>query len=144
MAKKFPAFGGVIGDRPPGPSQPKPIVVRANEVSEKTGQSDGALRLAAVDHHRGASRIWMGRVRNQPGMTSVPHHHGEAETAGYVISGHCRISYGEGYKEYVDLGPGDFVFVPANFPHIEANLSATEPLEFITARSPDNIVINLG
>lgn len=76
-------------------------------------------------------------------MTSSPHHHGEAETAGLVVSGHCRISFGPDYHESVDLAPGDFVFVPANFPHIEANTSDTEPVEFITARSPDNIVINL-
>ena len=86
----------------------------------------------------------MGRAHMDPGTVSVPHHHGDAETAGYVISGHCRISYGPAFGEYVDFGPGDFVFVPANYPHIEANLSATEPVDFITARSPDNTVINLA
>jgi uncharacterized RmlC-like cupin family protein len=130
-------------ERLPASKVDKPIVVRPDDVTSRTNQSPGAVRMAAIDAGRGASRIWMGKVHNDPGMKSVPHHHGDAETAGYVVRGRCRIWYGVDYREYVDLGPGDFVFVPANCPHIEANLSDTEPLEFITARSPENVVINL-
>ena len=83
------------------------------------------------------------RATAPPGMRSAPHHHGEAETGVYVISGHCRFYYGEGFSEYQDAGPGDLVFVPPNTPHIEANLSAEEPAELIGVRSPSNIVINL-
>jgi uncharacterized RmlC-like cupin family protein len=35
------------------------------------------------------------------------------------------------------------IYVPANTPHIEANLSEDEPAEFVVTRSPSNIVINL-
>ena len=35
------------------------------------------------------------------------------------------------------------VFVPANTPHIEQNISQDEPAEFIGVRSPRNIVVNL-
>jgi uncharacterized RmlC-like cupin family protein len=76
-------------------------------------------------------------------MRSVPHHHGEAETAGFVMSGRARIYFGEDYEEYVDMERGDFCYVPAYLPHIEANLSDTEPLVFLTCRTPDNIVVNL-
>ena len=118
-------------------------VIRATEMHDDTGQSAGALRLAGVDRSRGASRIWMGRVSNEPGARSLPHHHGEAETAGYVLKGHARIFFGENFAESVDLFAGDFVFVPPHTPHIEANASDTEELIYITARTPDNIVINL-
>ena len=72
-----------------------------------------------------------------------PHHHGEAETAAYVLSGHIRVFFGEGFREFVEAGPGDFIFVPAHFPHIEGNV-ADEPAEAVLSRSPDNIVVNLG
>ena len=43
----------------------------------------------------------------------------------------------------MDLEQGDFVFVPSNFAHIEGNRSDEEPLVWLTARAPDNIVVNL-
>ena len=120
------------------------IAITADELSDDTAQTEGLPRLAGVSGDTtGASSIWMGRPTGEPGMDSGPHHHGEAETAGYVMSGESRIYYGEDYDEYVDLGPGDFVYVPPYLPHVERNRSETEPVEFVTARSPDNIVVNL-
>lgn len=116
-------------------------------VATDDGQTTGAQRLVAVgpgdDAVAQSRRIWMGQVHNEPGMRSVPHHHGEAETAGYILSGHARIFWGEDFQQYCDLVTGDFCYVPPNLPHIEANASDTEPLVFLTCRVPDNIVINL-
>ncbi|MCX9192396.1 cupin [Carbonactinospora thermoautotrophica] len=121
-----------------------PRVVRAAQVTDQTAQSAGALRVAGVSGATaGATRIWLGKVSTGPGHRSAAHHHGDAETAGYVLKGRARIYYGEDFKEYVDLEEGDFIFVPPNFPHIEANLSDEEELVWLTARTPDNIVINL-
>ena len=126
------------------PSGTEVRVIRAGQDSEQTAQSAGMARRAGIDSNStGAKRLWMGRVTAPPGMRSAPHHHGEAETGAYVLSGRCRVYYGEGLAEYVDAGPGDLIFVPANTPHIEANISEDEPAEFITVRSPSNIVINL-
>src|SRR5687767_6596714 len=90
----------------------------------------------------GSQRLWMGRVTGQPGMNSGPHHHGEAETCGYVLSGSCRVYYGDGFTEYVDLNAGDFIYVAPYVPHIEMN-PTDQPVEFVTVRTPDNIVVNL-
>jgi uncharacterized RmlC-like cupin family protein len=38
---------------------------------------------------------------------------------------------------------GDWVFVPPFMPHVEANMSVTEELVWLTARTPENIVVNL-
>lgn len=119
-------------------------VIHVDQDSEQTGQTAGMIRRSGVDgKSAGARQIWMGRVTGLPGMNSGAHHHGEAETAAYVISGRCRVYFGEGFREYLDAGPGDLVYIPANTPHIEANLSEDEPAEYIVARSPGNIVINL-
>lgn len=121
-----------------------PVVTRKGREDQQTGQSGGAVRISGVSpQHTPATRIWYGKVSNEPGYRSFPHHHGEAETGGYVLSGKGRIYFGEDYSKYEDLDEGDFVFVPPFMPHVEANMSVTEDLVWVTARTPDNIVVNL-
>lgn len=121
-----------------------PIVTRAGQEHTGTAQSGGAVRVSGVSpQHTPATKIWYGKVTNEPGYRSLPHHHGEAETGGYVLTGIARIYYGENYQEYVDMSEGDFVFVPPFMPHVEVNMSVTEELVWLTCRTPDNIVVNL-
>ncbi|MET3952106.1 cupin domain-containing protein [Arthrobacter sp. UYEF36] len=121
-----------------------PVVTRKGAEHRDTGQSGGAVRISGVStQHTPATKIWYGQVSNEPGYRSFPHHHGEAETGGYVLRGHGRIYFGEGYKEFIDMTEGDWVFVPPYMPHVEANMSVTEELVWLTARTPENIVVNL-
>jgi uncharacterized RmlC-like cupin family protein len=113
--------------------------------THNTAQSEGMVRRAAIDKHTVNSHsLWFGRVTCPPGLRSEPHHHGPAETAGHMLSGdRIRVYFGENYEEFIEVEPGDYLFVPAYIPHIEMNMSDVEAAEFVTARSPDNIVINL-
>ena len=122
----------------------RPVVTRRGQEVRDTAQSGGALRLSGVSiQHTPATRIWFGKVRNEPGYRSLPHHHGEAETGGYVLTGAARIYFGDGFTEFLDMQAGDFVFVPPYLPHVESNMSSTDELVWLTARTPDNIVVNL-
>ena len=121
-----------------------PVVTRRGEEHTETGQSGGAVRVSGVSiQHTPATRIWFGQVSNEPGYRSFPHHHGEAETGGYVLRGSARIYFGEGFSEWLDMSEGDWVFVPPFMPHVEANMSTTEELVWLTTRTPENIVVNL-
>jgi uncharacterized RmlC-like cupin family protein len=121
-----------------------PVVTRVGAEYADTGQSGGAHRVSGVSiQHTPATKIWFGKVSNDPGFRSLPHHHGEAETGGYVLRGRARIYFGEGYAQWLDMAEGDFVFVPPFMHHVEANMSTTEELVWLTTRTPDNIVINL-
>lgn len=121
-----------------------PVVTRHGLEYADTAQSGGAVRVSGVSvQHTPATKIWFGKVTNEPGYRSLPHHHGEAETGGYVLEGSARIYFGERYADYVDMDAGDFVFVPPFLPHVEVNMSVTERLVWLTCRTPDNIVINL-
>jgi uncharacterized RmlC-like cupin family protein len=121
-----------------------PVVTRAGQEPGTTGQSGGATRVSGVSiQHTPATRLWFGRVMNDPGFRSVPHHHGEAETGGYVLSGRARIYFGDKFADYLDMSEGDWVFVPPHLPHVECNLDRNRPLIWMTARTPDNIVVNL-
>ena len=120
-----------------------PTVVRGTRPPGDTAQTPGMERRPAIDAAAvGASRIWFGTVTCEPNYKGPPHQHGEAETAAYVISGYVRVYYGEKFEEWVEAGPGDFLFVPAHTWHIEAN-PYDEPCEQFLARGPDNIVINM-
>jgi len=121
-----------------------PVVTKNGQEYRQTGQSGGAVRISGVSpQHTPATKIWFGQVSNEPGYRSLPHHHAEAETGGYVLSGHGRIYFGENYSEYVDMTAGDWVFVPPHMPHVEANMSTTEELHWLTCRTPENLVVNL-
>ncbi|MEY8757853.1 cupin domain-containing protein [Peribacillus frigoritolerans] len=114
-------------------------IVRASDLNNLTNQTKNMPRKTAVQ----APNLWIGRVTGEPSKDSGAHHHGEAETAGFIISGTTQILYGENYKTYEELNPGDFLRVPTFLPHIERNVSNVEPVEFLTARNPRNIVVNL-
>jgi len=119
-------------------------VVKNTQPPGTTPQTRGMVRRPGIDANTtGAKRVWLGLVTCVPNTLGPPHHHGEAETAAYVLSGHIRVYYGEGFHEHIDAEPGDFIFVPAYLPHIEGNVT-DEPAEAVLSRSPDNIVVNLG
>ena len=119
-------------------------VHRATDLHAAPGQTHNARRISGVSKENSAAdRIWFGKVYTGPGEVSGAHHHGEAQTGGYVLKGRGYIRYGEGYAQIVYLEEGDFVFVPPYMPHIEGNASKTEDLIWMTTRTPDNIVVNL-
>ena len=107
--------------------------------------SGAMLREAAISHGIvGAERIWVGYVELPAGLASAPHHHGECESAIYIISGQARFRTGEAYRTEEIASPGDFVWVPPQVPHIEENVSGTEPVRMVVIRSTqETLVFNL-
>ncbi|MGH2450660.1 MAG: cupin domain-containing protein [Candidatus Limnocylindria bacterium] len=86
----------------------------------------------------GAERIWVGYVELPPGLVSDAHHHGEAESAIFIVSGDARFVSGE---ETVDAHAGDFVWVPPHVLHVEANRSSAEPVRMVVARSTQETLV---
>lgn len=119
-------------------------VNRKHELEAAPGQTPRAMRISGVSvENSEVERLWFGRVHTGPGEISAAHHHGEAETGGFVLEGRGFIRYGERYEQIVYLEEGDFVYVPPFVPHIEGNASQTRELVWMTTRTPDNIVVNL-
>jgi len=118
------------------------VVVRSGQLSSDTAQTPGMPRLSAIDPRTGSKKLWVGRVTGLPLMDSGAHHHGEAETVGYVLAGNVRIRFGDHYERSVELNAGDFIYIAPYVPHIEQNPNDA-PVEFVTIRTPDNIVVRL-
>ncbi|HWU32764.1 MAG TPA: cupin domain-containing protein [Marmoricola sp.] len=107
-------------------------------------QTSKARRYAGVTpRNTEAEKLWFGKVFTAVGEYSDPHHHGEAETGGYVMQGRAFLRFGERFENIIYAEEGDFIFVPPYMPHIEGNASRTQELIWLTARQPDNIVVNL-
>jgi uncharacterized RmlC-like cupin family protein len=118
----------------------------AGDRTSDTPQTPGMRRYAAISGSlTGSQHLWMGGNTVRPGEKSADHHHGEADSGIYVVSGHPRFVFlVEGQEEQIDAAPGDFVYVPAWVPHREENPSHDEEAVVVLARStPEEIVVNL-
>lgn len=120
-------------------------VVRGDSLDLKTPQTPGMTRAAAIDHARtGAQKLWAGKVTIHPDARTGAHHHGELESAIYVISGRARMRWGDHLEFVAEAGPGDFIFVAPFVPHQEINASRDEPVSCVVVRSgQEPVVVNL-
>jgi uncharacterized RmlC-like cupin family protein len=119
--------------------------IRGGELTGQTNQTTGMTRREAVSGKTvGSTKVWMGQTHVAPQTNSGDHHHGEAETAIYVVSGNPVFVFAEGEKEIrLETEPGDYVFVPPYVPHREENPGAEEAVVVIARSSQEGVVVNL-
>lgn len=86
----------------------------------------------------GASAIHMQLLTVPPGAKAKAHKHEAHETALYVLSGEVGMYYGEKLEKHMVTRAGDFVYIPANMPHLPYNMSETEPATAIVSRTDPN------
>ena len=86
----------------------------------------------------GSQALCMNLLTVPPGGQSAAHLHESHESAAYVISGQGEMFHGEGLKQHMVFGPGDFVYIPAGSPHVVRNTSATETLRGVLVRTDPN------
>jgi uncharacterized RmlC-like cupin family protein len=86
----------------------------------------------------GASAIHMQLLTIPPGGRAKAHKHEAHETAIYVLSGEGGMYYGERLERHMASRAGEFVYIPANVPHLPYNMSKTEPCVAVIARTDPN------
>jgi uncharacterized RmlC-like cupin family protein len=119
--------------------------IRGEDVTGDTTQTSGMTRREAISGKSvGAEKLWMGQTHVAAGVRSADHHHGESETAIYVVSGTPSFVFAQGDREVrLDARPGDYIFVPPYAPHREENLGAEEAVVVIARSTQEAIVVNL-
>lgn len=117
---------------------------------DQTAQTAGMRRLEAISGTTvGARHVWMGETHVPADTASANHHHGASETAIYVVSGHpvfvfLDVDGEEPVETRIEMGPGDYVFVPPYVPHREENPEPGSEAVVVIARSTQKaIVVNL-
>ena len=73
-----------------------------------------------------------------PGGRAKAHKHESHETAIYVLTGEGRMWWGERLEHHLVSRAGEFVYIPANVPHLPYNPSATETCVAVIARTDPN------
>jgi len=87
--------------------------------------------------------LWAGVVKTEPGMISGWHHHGEYETAIYVVSGRFVMESGPNGSVVMDAGPGDFLYVPRRAVHRESNPDPDESSAVVLRAGTGEVVVNV-
>lgn len=86
----------------------------------------------------GAQGIHLQLVTIPPRGRAKAHLHEHHETAIYVLSGESSMWYGAGLAEHLTVRANEFLYIPANMPHLPYNPSATETCVAIIARTDPN------
>lgn len=110
-----------------------------NGIRYKTGMSAGNV---------GSRQLSMNVATIPPGGVAHAHVHVDFEVMLYILEGRVRHEYGDRLRQSVENGPGDFIFIEPGVPHEVFNLSDTEPVVAVVARSDagewENIVVYDG
>lgn len=85
-----------------------------------------------------ASAIHMQLLTIPPGGRARAHKHEAHETALHVLSGEGGMYFGERLEHHLVSRAGDFVYIPANVPHLPYNMSQTEPCVAVISRTDPN------
>ena len=86
----------------------------------------------------GATGLCMHIVTIPPGGRAKAHLHSDHESSVYVVSGESGMWYGEGLREHMWMKAGDFVYIPANTPHLPYNPSPDTACVGVIARTDPN------
>jgi uncharacterized RmlC-like cupin family protein len=83
----------------------------------------------------GSSKLSMNVATIPPGGVARAHIHVGFELMLYILQGNVRHEYGPGLKKVIDNKAGDFIYIEPGVPHEVFNLSQTEPVVAVVARS---------
>jgi uncharacterized RmlC-like cupin family protein len=97
-----------------------------NGIHYKTGLSG---------HNVGAKKLSMNVATIPPGGVAHAHIHVDFEVMLYILAGRVRHEYGPRLEHVVENTAGDFIFIEPGVPHEVFNVSATEPVVAVVARS---------
>ena len=111
-------------------------LIRAGE--EFVGKQGHLCAPGISAQSAGAQGINMQIVRLPPGNRSRAHKHANHETAIFILSGESGCLYGDKLQHHLIASAGDFLYIPANMPHLPYNLSDVGSCVAIIARTDPN------
>lgn len=83
----------------------------------------------------GARQLSMNVATIPPGGVAYAHVHVGFEVMLYILSGQVRHEYGPGLKHSLENTAGDFIYIEPGVPHEVFNVSSSEPVVAVVARS---------
>ena len=86
----------------------------------------------------GSNELSMNVATIPPGGVAGAHIHVDFEVMLYILEGRVRHAYGAGLQHTVENEAGDFIFIEPGVPHEVYNMSDTENVVAVVARSDAN------
>jgi len=101
-------------------------------------------KLGMSSRNVGSKHLSMNVAIVPPSGVAYAHVHVDFEVMLYILEGRVRHEYGPDLSYSIDHAAGDFIFIEPGVPHEVLNLSATDPVVAVVARSSadewDNII----
>jgi uncharacterized RmlC-like cupin family protein len=120
LASAAEAYGGIS-------------VIRSSETFR--GWNNIRYKAGMSARNVGSEKLSMNVATVPPGGVAFAHIHVDFEVMLYILHGRVRHAFGEDLKQTVDNEAGDFIFIEPGVPHEVLNLSDTEPVVAVVARS---------
>lgn len=83
----------------------------------------------------GSKKLSMNVATIPPGGVAFAHIHVDFEVMLYILQGKVRHEFGDALRESIDNQAGDFIYIEPGVPHEVFNLSDSEPVVAVVARS---------
>lgn len=83
----------------------------------------------------GSKKLSMNVATIPPGGIAYAHIHVDFEVMLYILAGRVRHEYGQALEHSLENGAGDFIFIEPGVPHEVFNVSDSEPVVAVVARS---------
>ena len=107
-------------------------LIRAGEAY--VGQQGFTYIAGLTGATAGARGLCMTVLPLPDGARAKTHLHRGIETAAYIMEGEVDMYYGERLEHFLQAGAGEYVYVPADMPHLVLNRSGA-PARAVVAHS---------
>jgi uncharacterized RmlC-like cupin family protein len=127
--------------QPSDPAAPRPrfderghacVVIRPDTVTDEHG---GTLTTGISRDTVASKALSMHLAMLPPGTRGTPHFHSGHESAIWVAMGEVEVWHGPGLCGRTVVHAGDFLYIPADVPHLPVNRSQTEMMVAVVART---------
>ena len=94
-----------------------------------------AYRAGMSAKNTNATELSMNVATIPPGGVARAHIHDGFDLMLYIMAGRVRHEYGTGCRKILENAAGDFIYIEPGVPHEVFNMSDTEPVVAVVARS---------
>ncbi len=95
------------------------------------------MARACSGRTRGARRLCLHTLRIPPGGRAKVHLHASHETAIYLVAGTVTVLHGPGLGQRTEMEAGDFLYIPADCPHLPINTGQVEAFGVLARTDPN-------
>ncbi len=111
------------------------LVIRNKDEANPRSWNGITYKIGMSAKNVGSKKLSMNVATIPPGGVAYAHIHVDFEVMLYILQGNVRHEYGPGLKKSIENGPGDFIYIEPGVPHEVFNMSQTESVVAVVARS---------